>query len=108
MVEKNNTVLDGQKEIGDLGQNQSGMCRQWITQHKVLRTDGRIAQTKVSGKKSLEKHMNGPQPLKRSLTHGMKSCTDSAKQETCSSWPRWRPTTRRKQMKRETQHQRAL
>ena len=29
------------------------MCRQWMTQHKVHRIDGRIAQTKAGGKKSL-------------------------------------------------------
>ena len=107
-VEKNNTVSarhDGQKEIGDLGENHSGMCRQWMTQHKVLRTDG-IAQTKASGKESLEKYMNGPQPLKKSLTHGMKSCTDIAKRESYSG--RDGGQRREGSRWREAQHQRAL
>ena len=65
-------MAGGQKEIGDRSQNYSGMCRQWMTQHKVPRTVGCMPKTKASGKKSLEKYMNGPHHFKKSPTRGIK------------------------------------
>ena len=52
----------------DGSQNHSGMCRLWKTQPKLPRTHGRIPKTKASGKKSLEKYINGLNP-QRKVSH---------------------------------------
>ena len=67
------------------------------------RTDGCNPKTQASGEKSLQKYMNGPHHFKRNSHMEMKAVQTVPKEkETHSSWPRWRPTTRSKKMKRGT------
>ena len=57
-------MAGGQKETRETGHNHSGMRQQLMTLHKV---------PKASGKKFLEKSMDGPRHLKKNLTHGTKA-----------------------------------